>query len=482
MALIGSTNAEKIWNYLVRNGVSKYGAAGLMGNLDCESALNPKNLEDAYESKLGFTNDSYVAAVDSGTYQNFVRDSAGFGLAQWTWWTRKQALLNFAKASGRSIGDLEMQLDFLVDELKRSFPAVWNVLVNATSVYAASNAVLLNFEQPLNQSLSVQNTRANYGQKYYDRFANGAIVNNEVSATMGYYKIQKGTKVSLSKSFISYEFDCHGSGCCSVTLINEKLVDILQQIRDYFNSPITITSAYRCVNHNRSIGGATASKHMSGDAADIVVAGHTPAEVAKYAESIGVKGIGLYETDFDGHFVHVDTRDNKSFWYGQKQAPRTTFGGATITLTSYGNSPVIEQQKANGLIVYGSAGEDVKELQEKLITLGYSCGVCGADGCFGLATLNAVKAFQKDAGFAKNEQDGVVGGKTRAAIDSALSDKKGTVTVTASVLNVRSGPGTNYGIVATVARGSTLIIDEESNGWGRFATGWVSMQYVQRKG
>lgn len=51
-------------------------AAGLMGNLFAESGLSPKNLQNTYEKKLGFTDDSYTAAVDSGSYQNFVRDSA----------------------------------------------------------------------------------------------------------------------------------------------------------------------------------------------------------------------------------------------------------------------------------------------------------------------------------------------------------------------------------------------------------------------
>ena len=90
-----------------------------MGNLYAESALNPKNLQNSYEKKLGHTDESYTAAVDNGTYGNFVRDRAGYGLAQWTYWSRKEALLAFARSKGRSIGDLEMQLDFA----SRSFRA-----------------------------------------------------------------------------------------------------------------------------------------------------------------------------------------------------------------------------------------------------------------------------------------------------------------------------------------------------------------------
>lgn len=171
MALTGANNEERIWNYLKAKGLNDYGVAGCMGNLFAESALKPNNLQNTYEKKLGYTDDEYVAAVDSGKYTNFVRDSAGFGLAQWTYWSRKQNLLNFAKSKNKSIGDLEMQLDFLWKELSESYKGVLNTLKTATSVLAASNDMLLKFERPANQGESVQKKRAEYGQKYYDKYA-----------------------------------------------------------------------------------------------------------------------------------------------------------------------------------------------------------------------------------------------------------------------------------------------------------------------
>ena len=207
-----------------------------------------------------------------------------------------------------------MQLEFLVKELKENYTSsVYNVLKNAKSVLEASNAVLLKFERPLNQSASVQSQRASMGQTYYQKYAKGV----ENSMATNTYK--KGQAVKLSSNFNSTEFDCHGSGCCSQTIINPELVNYLQKIRNHFKAPITITSAYRCPTHNSRVGGATGSRHTKGDAADIVVKGISPREVAKYAESIGVKGIGLYETAADGYFTHIDTRDYKSFWYGQNQ-------------------------------------------------------------------------------------------------------------------------------------------------------------------
>lgn len=166
-----ASNEQRIWNYLKSKGLNDFGVAGLMGNLYAESALNPKNLQQTFEKKLGYTDATYTESVDNGTYTNFVKDSAGYGLAQWTYWSRKQNLLNFAQAAGKSIGDLDMQLDFLWKELNDGYRGVLDLLRNATSVLEASNEILFKFERPANQGISVQEKRANYGQVYFDKYA-----------------------------------------------------------------------------------------------------------------------------------------------------------------------------------------------------------------------------------------------------------------------------------------------------------------------
>ncbi len=163
-------NAKTIWDFLKEKGLNDFAVAGLMGNLKAESALNPKNLQGSYEKKLDFTDESYTAAVDNGTYDNFVRDKAGYGLAQWTYWSRKENLLDFAKSKGASIGDLSMQLEFLWKELQ-GYKSVMETLKNATSILEASNAILKGYEKPANQGESVQKKRESYGQNYYDKYS-----------------------------------------------------------------------------------------------------------------------------------------------------------------------------------------------------------------------------------------------------------------------------------------------------------------------
>ena len=409
---------QKIWNFLKAEGFNDFGAAGLMGNLLAESGLRPNNMEDQYQSKLGYNDESYTRAVDNGTYTNFVTDAVGYGLAQWTYWTRKQSLLNFARQNNKSIGDLNMQLCFLIKELKELYTnSVYNVLKKATSVLEASNAVLLNFERPANMGASVQATRARYGQTYYDRYASGASSNK--SEVKGMIEFKKGDSAQISKNFQYKEFDCHGKGCCSTTIIDEKLVEYVQRIRDHFGKPVTITSPYRCEVHNRRVGGATKSYHMQGKAADIVVQGVSSREVAKYAESIGILGIGLYETSADGYFTHIDTRTTKSFWYGQNEQPRTTFGGTPAAAPSAPSAPTTKpntqsvyhksSSKYNVKLLYlqkGDRGRDVQILQELLKIRGYNVETSGE---FDTLTYNAVVDFQRKT---KIGADGIVGSQT----------------------------------------------------------------------
>lgn len=147
---------KTIWDYLMKKIGNTYGVAGLMGNLYAESGLRANNLQNSYEKKLNITDAEYTRLVDENAYPDFVKDKAGYGLAQWTFWSRKQALLDFAKSKGKSIGDLQMQLDFLWKELMMSYPAVLTVLQNAENVREASDAVLLWYERPADQSDAVQ--------------------------------------------------------------------------------------------------------------------------------------------------------------------------------------------------------------------------------------------------------------------------------------------------------------------------------------
>lgn len=125
------------------------------------------------------------------------------------------------------------------------------------------------------------------------------------------YSLKTDRYKVLGKNFQVGEFACNDGS--NAVLIDSDLVNILQKIRDKFGKPIKISSAYRTLSYNRSIGSGDYSLHTKGRAADIYIEGVAPLEIAKFAEGIGVKGIGYYPPG-DGSFVHVDTRTTKYFW------------------------------------------------------------------------------------------------------------------------------------------------------------------------
>ena len=169
------SNETVIWNFLRGKGLFAFGNAGVMGNLYAESGLIPNNLQNNFEASLGMSDVQYTQAVDNGSYTNFVYDAAGYGLAQWTFWSRKQGLLNLAMQMGKSVGDLNVQLEFLWKELQ-DFGLV-DKLNACQSVKEASNLILFEFEKPFDTGPAVQNARAECSQRFYDQ-------NNQVAPSV----------------------------------------------------------------------------------------------------------------------------------------------------------------------------------------------------------------------------------------------------------------------------------------------------------
>ena len=116
----------------------------------------------------------------------------------------------------------------------------------------------------------------------------------------------------LSTNFSRKEFACNCG--CGFDTPSPKLIKALQTLRGITEKSITVTSACRCIKHNKKVGGKPNSQHLLGTAADIQVSGMTPTRLAVLAECVpefAQGGIGTYAT-----FVHVDVRNGRARWKG----------------------------------------------------------------------------------------------------------------------------------------------------------------------
>lgn len=193
--------AGQIWNMLKSYGLTDIAAAAILGNSYAESGVNPGNLQNSYEKKLGYTDSSYTKAVDNGTYKNFIHDEAGYGLFQFTYWSLKKQLYNEAKSRKVSISDTKLQVDVMISQIKSE--GIFKKLNNASSVKEASNIFLFKYENPKNKSVSVQNKRASYSQTFYNKYKNtkgtkpSAPVLNNSNNTSGSNSLNTLTKAEF---------------------------------------------------------------------------------------------------------------------------------------------------------------------------------------------------------------------------------------------------------------------------------------------
>ena len=150
-------------------GYSSAGISAIMGNLYAESGIRANNLQNNYESSLG-SDDAYTAAVDNGSISrdSFANDHAGYGVAQWTFWSRKAALYDYAKVENNtSIADLSMQIDFLVRKELVKYADLNNYLKTTTDVNYATDRFAREFERP---AVYNQATRQSYSNSFYNTY------------------------------------------------------------------------------------------------------------------------------------------------------------------------------------------------------------------------------------------------------------------------------------------------------------------------
>lgn len=147
-----------IWNFLTREmGLDSIHAAAIMGNLWQESGFSPINAQ-GYK---GLDNVEYLADFSS-------EDRVGWGIAQWTFSVRKQALKDFADQRGVSVGDLKMQLEFLRRELEKGpYKKAYALFLNSGDLSEAVEIFCREIERP---GVPLMEKRIAYAEKILEEF------------------------------------------------------------------------------------------------------------------------------------------------------------------------------------------------------------------------------------------------------------------------------------------------------------------------
>lgn len=152
---------KTIYEQLRAAGMSDAGACGMLGNMWAESSLKA-NIAQRGMTKL--TDEEYTEKFDRQP-ETCYKDGVGYGLCQWTYHTRKEQLRQFAGYWGVSVSAEDMQVAFVVEELKTDHAALWYLLCSTDDLYLATANICMEFERPAVNNIAARYKFAGEAQK-----------------------------------------------------------------------------------------------------------------------------------------------------------------------------------------------------------------------------------------------------------------------------------------------------------------------------
>lgn len=140
---------QTIYDTLRSCGLTQAAALGMLGNWYCESNCEPQRVQGDFSPYRSISK-QYVSDITTGkiSRDQFAHDQKGFGLAQWTYFSRKYALYDYWKTSGRTLDDPVLQTVFAMTELFDDFPGLLRFLQTTSDIYTATSRICREFERP----------------------------------------------------------------------------------------------------------------------------------------------------------------------------------------------------------------------------------------------------------------------------------------------------------------------------------------------
>lgn len=395
------TNKE-IFDYLTRAGMTKAGAAGMMGNLYHESGLISNRVEILCLKRLkeagqSWTDKSYTAAVDDGRISRagFLNPlpgkQYGYGLAQWTSPGRKAHLYDAAKAAGVSIGDMKMQLDFLVEELSHAFPDVWKILTTSDDVNRCADVVLTRFEMPANAN-ALKEARRKTARQYLESYGDAMTIPEKALKWMEELAANPAHGYSQAQRW-GPDYDCSSA---IITAYQSAGVPVKDKGATYTGNMKSVFLKCGFTDVTRSCNLYSGAGMLPGDV--LLNEIHHTAMYCGGGKVVHARGqsFGSSAPGDQGQEIAITPYYNYPWDCVLRYGAKTGKEEQTVSKSTFSVMlPTIRQ---------GSKGGAVRVWQT---IIGATC-----DGDFGPATASATVAFQRKNGLAA---DGIVGPITWAA-------------------------------------------------------------------
>lgn len=456
--------AKYIYKVCRAAGMTYAGAIGMLGNLQGETSdFDPMSVETQYLNRYGLTDAEYTRRADAGKKIHgdyyFTHDSAGYGIVQWTWWARKKNLLDFAKSRGVSVGDLDMQIAFMLKEMQTQYTPTWKVVSTTNSIAKAVEICVTNYEKPDKQGEAIEK-RTGYANTWAKLIPAGGMAEPEKPDTTApetggdVFDRRKVVALALSevgniekRNALMLDDKTANAGSANYT----KYARDLDAIGDFYNGKkqgyawcdvFVDWLMVQCFGKEAALKLLCAKPKSSGAGCTYslnyyIAAGryHKRADKPEVGDQIFFGSVGnsnhtglVYKVDdttvytVEGNTSGADGVVPNGGAVCRKSYPRSYSGIAGYGRPAYNDGFVGDSVDAEPVaptpepspepetpaetkpvfdppeLKTGDKGAAVKKLQHLLLDCGCSVGPDGADGDFGSRTASAVRLVQKRLG------------------------------------------------------------------------------------
>lgn len=436
------TIQEHMYRTFRKAGMTVEGACAVLGQIQHEGVFISNNAEDSKK----VVDAIYTRQVDNGiiSRQQFMYDGIGYGYAQWTFPDRKGKMYDFHRARGKSIGDSEMQIAFLLWEMQHDFPVQWRLVTSSHDLAEISWQLLDKWENPDDKETQ-KPRRLKSAEEFYERFRNlnleedSSMTKQEaVDLVLNLARSEVGYREKASNSQLDDKDANAGTGNWT------KYARDLDGLRNFYN---TAKNGYMwcdvfydwlfvkcfgaelgrqmlCQPLNSAGAGCKFSVQYYKQYGRWITGNPEPGDQIFFSYAPGeYSHTGLVESVSGGVVTTIEGNTSES-------VGRRSYAVGSSTIAGYGRprwelvadassdisfEPAISSER---ILKLGCKGYDVMQLQKDLIRMGYDVGPDGADGDYGDNTKKAVMKFQEQHHL--DPVDGEVGDDTRKVLNEIL--------------------------------------------------------------